>query len=143
MTSFSRRKRRTTARPTTPARTIISLVGLGWLAAGPATAADPPAPLFPLTPPAPARREPAPLVPAVKPAALPAPQSLFYQKDAVQPARLGPQAAPAPEAVLPQEPLPQPAPPATSQGPDSPIARLFRRALTFNPPNINDIGLKT
>src|SRR6184192_2788283 len=98
MTSSLRRKRRTTARPTTPGRTICSLLGLAWLAAGPANAQSP-APLRPLGGQAPAAdlREPPPLMPVMK-SALPdvppvaaikplvPPKTLYYQKDAAKPA---------------------------------------------------------
>src|SRR4051812_43553417 len=132
MTSSLRRKRRTTARRTTPSRAICSLLGLAWLAAS-AAAADAPGPLHPLpgSGPVPDLRAPPPLVPAMK-AALPdmpaikaaAPaKTLYYQKDP----------APAPvKAARYQAPAAgQAAPPETTSLPAS--------AINVNPPDIKEI----
>src|SRR5438270_11083350 len=89
MTSLSRRKRQTTARRTTPARTIASLLGIAWLAAGTASATDsspgkpaPPA-LYPLhgqvSPPV--SRDAPVLMPVITPTMPPAGPTLYYQKD--------------------------------------------------------------
>src|SRR4051812_41941822 len=136
MTSLSRRKRPTTARRTTPGRTICSLLGLAWLAAGPAVAD--PAPLRPLAAPAASTdlREPPPLMPVVKSALpevkplVPA-KTLYYQKDAAK------TPVPRPSAMMPvmyQDPAAlQPATPT--------VPSLPSGALTTEPPGIGQINL--
>ena len=129
-------------------RTITSLLCLGWLAAGPATA-EPPPPLRPLAPPPDLRDPPAALVPAVKPAGVPGPQTLYFQKDAQLPALPMPRVAPGVRPADFQEPQQPPAgrppevPPATDTASTEAISQLFSRALQTRPPAVADIGLKT
>src|SRR6476646_1373552 len=70
MTSSLRRKRQITARPTTAARTLTSLLALGWLAAA-APAQTPPSALKPLPTAADLAAPPKPV-----------PKTLYFQKDA-------------------------------------------------------------
>src|SRR5207248_4672201 len=92
MTSLSRRKRPTTARPTTPSRTAIRLAGLAWLLWGGVVAAQQPA--GDLVPPPPPPKPKAVPVSAVAP-----PQTLYFNKEAApapKPAVVAPVAVPAP-----------------------------------------------
>jgi hypothetical protein len=115
-------------------RTICSLFGAAWLAAGtvaadPGTAPPAPPPLRPLHNTGPAVREPAPLVPVVKPPAPEMPtltvpaggQTLYYQKDA----KTGV------ETAAFQQP---------GTGP-SMVPQLPPGAINTKPPDVADIGL--
>ena len=90
MTSLLRRKRPTTVRRTTLERTIASLLGAVWLAAGATSAAEittanpPPAGLYPLHGPTarPVLGDPPALMPVIKPAMPPTSPTIYYQKDA-------------------------------------------------------------
>src|SRR5436305_1725467 len=110
MTSLSRRKRRTTARPTTPSRTAIRLAGLAWLLSGGVLVAQQPAapptgslititPAPDLLPPPPPPKPKAVPTAVAAPAlvATPAQTTLFFNKEA----------APAPKPVI--VPAPKPA----------------------------------
>src|SRR5438445_11378398 len=108
MTSLSRRKRRTTARPTTPSRTAIKLAGLAWLLSGGLLAAQPPADLVP--PPPPPRPKAVPTaVAAPAPVVAPVQTTLYFNKEAAPAPK--PAAAPAPRPPVRQLPLQEPAPP--------------------------------
>src|SRR5438105_1919407 len=140
MTSSLRRKRQTTARRITPSRAISSLLGLAWLAAGPA-AADPPAPLhlLPGTAVQVALPEPPPLMPLVRPSlpdesppkSVAATKTLYYQKDAAKPAAQA-------ESVRPakyQDPVAQNPVPGETTLPPS--------ATNTTPPKITDIPMQS